>query len=141
MRFEAIPLDSGRTLTHVSYSYGYGISLRLAEKAYFATLGRRKVGFTVNGTDDRGNPIYVGGPRGAIERNAVRYYLAVQSFMDTLGFPEESRFGVRLSEWYDLTDRYRRQLFELDKKDYLSFKTRERSQQATLQQQTPANRP
>jgi hypothetical protein len=133
MRFEALPLDGGRTFVHVSYEYSDSVALRLAEKGYFATLGRGKVGFTVTGTDRNGNPVYIGGPRGAIERNAVRYYLAIQSFMNTLRYPEEKRFSMRIGEWYDLTTRYRRQLFDLDKKDYLTFKTKEHKNQVILQ--------
>jgi hypothetical protein len=133
MRFEAIPLDGGSTFVRVSYDYNYGISLRLAEKIYFATLGLGKVGFTVSGTDTSGNPVYIGGPRGALERNAVRYYFAIQAFMDTLRYPEESRFSMRTSKWYDLTNRYRKQLFEMEKKDYLRFKTEEHKNQVMLQ--------
>jgi len=136
MRFEAIPLDGGRTFVHVSYAYRDSAALRLAGKAYFATLGWGKVGFTVTGTDRSGNPVYIGGPRGAIERNAVRYYFAIQSYMDTLRYPEKNRFSMRISEWYDLTARYRKQLFELDKNDYLTFKTKEHMHQLTLQTAT-----
>jgi hypothetical protein len=134
MRFEAIPLDVRRTFVHVSYEYSGGVALRLAEKAYFATLGRSKVGFTVTGTDGNGKPVYIGGRRGAIERNAVRYYLAIQSFMNTLRYAEERRFDMRISAWYDLTGRYRKQLFDMEKKDYLAIKTREHRNQVTLQQ-------
>lgn len=134
MRFEALPLDGGRTFVHVSYAYSDSVALRLAAKVYFATLGRGKVGFTVTGTDENGKPVYVGGPRGAIERNAVRYYFAIQSFMKTLRYPEKSRFSMRISEWYDLTTRYRKQLFDLDRKEYLASKTREHKNQVTLQQ-------
>lgn len=133
MRFEASALDGGRTLVHVSYTYRYGFSLRMAEKIYFATLGQGKVGFTVNGTDSNGTPVYIGGARGALERNAVRYYFAIQSFMDTVRYPDEGRFAMRISEWYDLTNHHRRQLFEMDKKDYLTFKTAEHKNQEMLQ--------
>jgi hypothetical protein len=133
MRFEAMPLDVRRTFVHVSYDYSNGVALRLAETAYFATLGRSKVGFTVTGTDGNGNPVYIGGRRGAIERNAVRYYLAIQSFMNTLRDAEERRFDMRISAWYDLTGRYRKQLFDMEKKDYLAIKTREHRNQVTLQ--------
>ena len=133
MRFEALPLDGSRTFVHVSYAYSDSVALRLAAKVYFATFGRDKVGFTVAGTDSNGNPVYIGGPRGSIERNAVRYYLAIQSFMNTLRYPEGSRFSMRVSEWYDLTTRYRVQLFELDKEDYLTFKTNEHKNQVILQ--------
>ncbi|MGD0283242.1 MAG: hypothetical protein ABSB95_12875 [Dissulfurispiraceae bacterium] len=133
MRFEALPLDGRRTFVHVSYEYSDSVVLRLAEKLYFATLGWGKVGFTVTGTNSNGKPIYIGGPRGAIERNAVRYYFAIQSFLNALRYPEENRFSMKLSEWYDLTSVYRKQLFDLDKKDYLTFKAKEHLNQVTLQ--------
>jgi hypothetical protein len=133
MRFEAMPLDGGRTFVHVSYAYSDSAALRLAAKVYFATLGRSKTGFTVTGTDSSGKPVYIGGPRGAVERSAVRYYFAIQSFMDTVRYPEENRFSMRTSAWYDLTSRYRQQLYDLDKKDYLEFKTKEHANQVTLQ--------
>ncbi len=133
MTFEALPLDGGRTFVHVSYAYSSSLALRLAEKSYFATLGRSKVGFTVTGTDSNGNPVYIGGRRGAIERNAVRYYFAIQSFLNTVHYPEESRFSKRISQWYDLTNRYRRQLFELEREDYLALKTKEHKNQVALQ--------
>lgn len=140
MRFEALQLDEGRTFVHVSYEYSDSIALRLAAKVYFATLGRSKVGFTVLGTESNGEPIYIGGPRGSIERNAVRYYFAIQSFMDTLRYPEESRFSMRISDWYDLTTRYRKQLFELTREDYLAFKTKDHENQVMLQQQLETGR-
>ncbi len=134
IRFEALPLDEGRTFVHVSYAYRDTVALRFAAKSYFATLGRGKVGFTTTETDRNGNPVYIGGPRGAIERNVVRYYLAIHAFMNSLRYPAESRFSMRINEWYDLTSRYRMQLFDLDKQDYLTFKTREHENQAMLQQ-------
>ncbi|MBF0459381.1 MAG: hypothetical protein HQK99_15940 [Nitrospirae bacterium] len=136
MRFEAVQLDEGRTFVHVSYEYSDSVLVRFAGNLYFLTLGRSKVGFTVTGTDKHGKPIYIGGARGSIERNAVRYYFAIQSFMNTLSYPEESRLNMRLSEWYDITSRYRKQFYELDKlekKDYLAFKTKEHMNQITLQ--------
>jgi hypothetical protein len=133
LRFEALPLDRGRTFVHVSYAYRDTAALRLAAKGYFATLGRDKVGFTVTGTDQNGKPVYIGGPRGAIERNAVRYYLAIQAFMSTMHYPAESRFSMRIGEWHDLSSRYPQQLFDLDRQDYLKFKTAEHEGQVTLQ--------
>jgi len=133
LRFEALPLDGGRTFVHVSYAYHDTAALRLVAKGYFATLGRDKVGFTVTGTAQNGEPVYIGGPRGAIERNAVRYYLAIQAFMGALRYPAERRFSMRISEWYDLTLRYPKQLFDLKKQDYLTFKTTEHENQVTLQ--------
>jgi hypothetical protein len=138
MRFEALPLDGGRTFVHVSYEYSDSVALRLTGKAYFATLGRDKVGFTVTGTGKNGAPVYIGGPRGAIERNAVRYFFAIQTFMNSLQYPENRLFSMRISEWYDLTTRYRKQLFDLEKKEYLTSKTTEHTNQLTLQRQVGA---
>ncbi|KAB0663782.1 hypothetical protein F6V25_15225 [Oryzomonas japonica] len=133
MRFEALPITGDRTFVHVSYAYSDSVALRLVAKIYFATLGRSKVGFTVTGIDGSGKPIYIGGPRGAVERSAVRYFFAIQSFMNTLRYPEESRFSMRINEWYDLTVRYRKQLFDLDRKEYLAAKTKEHENQVILQ--------
>jgi hypothetical protein len=44
-------------------------------------------------------------------------------------------FSVRTGRWYDLTSRCRKQLFDLDKKDYLKFKTKEHMNQVILQRQ------
>lgn len=135
MRFEALAVDEATTFVHVSYTYSDSVALRLATKVYFATLGHSKVGFTVTGTDRNGKPVYIGGPRGSIERNAVRYYFAIQTFMHTSHYPEATRFSASINEWYDLTARYKKQLFDLDKKDYLTFKTAEHKNQLLLQQQ------
>jgi hypothetical protein len=135
MRFEALPLGGGKTFVHVSYAYNDSVALRLAEKAYFATLGRNKVGFTVTGTDKSGIPVYIGGPRGAIERNAVRYYFAIQTCINTLPSPEKTLFSTRINQWYDLTTLYKKQLLDLSKKEYLEAKSREQENQVILQKQ------
>lgn len=135
MRFEALPLNGGRTFVHVSYAYSDSAALRLVAKIYFATLARDKVGFTVTGKDRDGKPVHIGGPRGALERSAVRYYLAIQSFMNTLRYPEENRFSMRINQWHDLTSRFRKQLFDLDKKEYLTSKTAEHRNQVKLQRE------
>lgn len=135
MRFEALPLGGGKTFVHVSYAYNDSRALRLAEKAYFATLGRNKVGFTVTGTDRSGRPVYIGGPRGAIERNAVRYYFAIQTCITTAHSPDKTLFSSRINKWYDLTTRYKKQLLDLSKKEYLESKSREQKNQIILQKQ------
>lgn len=136
MRFEALPLEGGRTFVHVSYTYRDSAALRLAAKIYFATIGRGLVGFTVTGRAGNGEPVYIGGPRGALERSAVRFYFAIQAFINSLRYPEAQRFSMRAGEWFDLTSRYRRQLLDLDRKKYLALKTREHANQAKLQRQT-----
>jgi hypothetical protein len=53
--------------------------------------------------------------------------------MNTLRYPEQRLFSTRLSQWYDLTSRYRKQLFDQDRKEYLTGKTTEHRNQLTLQ--------
>ena len=133
IRCEAAPLDKGRTFIHFSYDYSYGVLARAAIKTYYATIGRDKRGFSIIATGKTGDPVYVGGVRGSLERNAVRYYLAIQSYMDTLKIPPKQRFEKRNSRWYDLTARFPRQLYELDKGEYLANKRREHNNQLMLQ--------
>ena len=130
--FEAIPHADG-TFIHFSYSYRYKLMARMANTAYLVGLGNRKVGFSVVGTDKKGKPKYIRGIKGIIERNAVRYFLAVDAFLDTLDIPVEQRFEQRIARWYDLTNLYPTQLYELQKQDYLRYKRKERAQQLRLQ--------
>ena len=134
LELEAMPLDSGATFVHLGYAYRYGFGTRMAMAGYFATLGSDKVGFSVVGANAKGDPIYVAGVEGLIERNSVRYQLAIQAYLDTLAVPEEQRFERRIARWFDLTERFRPQLFELEQEEYLRNKRRERSDQLRLQQ-------
>jgi hypothetical protein len=130
---ELIPLDKDKTLLHLSYSFGYGRLGRMAMKSYFATIGRGKIGFSTVSTDDHGNLVYVGGIKAAIERNVVRYYCAILSYLDSLKFPADQQFEKRINRWYDLTDRHKRQLYELEKVQYISNKRLEQKNQVALQ--------
>jgi hypothetical protein len=106
IRLEAVPLEKAVTFIHFSYDYSYGLLARAAMKTYYATIGRDKKGFSIIATGKKGDPVYAGGVRGSVERNAVRYYLAVQVYMDTLGIPTKQRFEKMISRWYDLTARF-----------------------------------
>jgi hypothetical protein len=53
--------------------------------------------------------------------------------MTALRYPEKSLLSTRTSQWYDLTSHYRRQLFDLEKKEYLESKTTEHKNQVNLQ--------
>jgi len=132
IRLEAVPLDGGKSFVHFSYSYRTGTMATMAIKSYFATVARDKVGFsTVAGAN--GKQVLITGVRGAVERNAVRYYLALECFLDALKTPEKDRFERRINQWYDLTARYPRQLKEVEKGEYLSNKRRELQNQWALQ--------
>ena len=122
---EAIPLDARRTFIHLSYSYGFGTMSRLAMAAYLGTAGRDKIGFTLSGKDDAGKPVYIGGLRGATERNAMRYFLAIEAYLGSLSAPERERVAKRLADWFAATERYPRQLHEMDRAEYLAMKEKE----------------
>ncbi|MGE5337889.1 MAG: hypothetical protein ACM3PU_08670 [Gemmatimonadota bacterium] len=119
---EAIPLDGGRSFFHLAYSYSYGTVARLAMQGYLGTIGRDKVGFTVVGHTPEGQPVYVGDMRGVVERNAMRYYLAIDAYLDSLKLPARERVEYRLREWFAATERYPLQLHELSEREYLEMK-------------------
>jgi hypothetical protein len=123
--FEAVPLEREQTFVRLTYSYAYGAMARLAMEAYLQTIGRAKVGFTVVGRQPDGQPIYVSGVRGVVERNAMRYYLAVVAYLDALSAPPQEQFEKRLRDWFALTERYALQLHEMAQNDYLDMKRRE----------------
>jgi RNase P subunit RPR2 len=75
----------------------------------------------------------VRGLQGVIERNAMRYYFAIQSYLNTQEVEKSKRFESRISSWFDLTEKYHKQLYELDKPDYLKYKKMERKDQIRLQ--------
>jgi hypothetical protein len=130
----AVPLDPRRTFMHLSYSYGYGFAGRLAMQGYLATAGADKVGFTVTGKDGNGQPIYIGGMRGAIERNAMRYYLAIDAYLASRRAPPDQQMEKRIQTWFDATERYSRQLHEMDRATYVAMKRGEyERQQASIQ--------
>lgn len=122
---ELAALPAGGSFLRLNYSYRYGLAARLALQGYLATLGRDKVGFSIVGRAADGSPIQVEGLRGAVERNTVRYYLAVMAYLDALDLPAAQRPERRLQAWFDATERHPRQLHELDRDDYLAMKRRE----------------
>ena len=102
-------------------------------RVYLATIARKKVGFSIGGKDWRGNDELVRGPRGATERNIVRYLLAIETYFATMDVPPEQRFMERLENWFDATEQFRRQLYELPRKEYIANKIKERFNQEILQ--------
>ncbi len=122
---EAAPLENGTTFLHLSYSYGFGLSGKIAMQVYLGTIGRNKVGFTVTGKTNEGQPFYVDGMRGLVERNTMRYYLAIESYLGAMAVPEQTRFEKRIGDWFNASERYARQLHEIERDDYLNMKRRE----------------
>ena len=128
---ELAALDERRSFLHLSYSYGYGVVARVAMQAYLATIGRDKVGFSVVGRKADGQPLHIASTRGVVERNTMRYYLAVESYLGSLSLPPAQRFEKRLADWHAGVERYPLQLHELELGEYLALKrTQLRRQQA-----------
>jgi hypothetical protein len=123
--FEAVPIDAQRSFIRMAYSYGYGFAARLAMQAYLSTMGSGKVGFSVVGRTPDGKPVYIDSVRGVIERNTMRYYLAIDAYLDSLAAPPGERLERRLNGWYAATERYPRQLHEMEKGDYMTMKRQE----------------
>lgn len=125
---EAVDIGKGHTFLHLTYSYGFGMAGRLAMKTYLATIGSAKVGFTQTSSGD-----YIGGVRGLVERNTMRYYLAIDAYLGSLAIPADKRVDQRFETWFDATEQYPRQLHELDRQEYLQMKKHEYQRQQVAQ--------
>ena len=125
---EAVDIGKGRTFLHLTYSYGFGMAGRIAMKTYLATIGAAKVGFTQASNGD-----YVGGVRGLVERNTMRYYLAIDAYLGSLSLPADKRVDQRFATWFDATEQYPRQLHEVSRQEYLQMKKNEYQRQQTAQ--------
>ena len=93
--------------------------------AYLGTLGRDKVGFTVVGRLADGQPRHVGGMRGVVERNSMRYYLAIEAFLGARASPGQSRAEKSFRDWVAAIERYPRQLHDMEQGEYLAMKRKE----------------
>ena len=126
---EATPLNNNQTFLHFTYAYSFGLSGRLAMKGYLATIGKDKIGFSIL-SEQNGKPEYVQGVRGVVERNTMRYYLAIDAYLAAANTAnndntENGQLKRRLENWFDSTERYAMQLHEVEKTDYLSMKRSE----------------
>lgn len=126
---EAVDAADGKTFLHLSYSYAVSIVGRMAMSAYLGTTGRDKVGFTITGMKPDGQPRYIGGVRGLMERNTMRYYLAVDSFLAATGAAPAARMERSLQAWFTAVERYPRQLHDMERGEYLQMKRAEHLRQ------------
>jgi hypothetical protein len=126
IEMQAMPLPGGRSFMRLHYSYAFGGAARLATKGYFATVGSGKPGFSRQGNS------YVHGVRGAVERNAMRYYLAVESYLASQSQLPGRQFSSRIERWFDATEQYRPQLHEMERAEYLAMKQHQYARQHEL---------
>ena len=114
-------------LLYMSLSYLSSFTSRLGTSVYLSTVGSDKVGFSKHKTDE-GDIEYIQGVEGIIERNVMRYFLALSVYL------ENGNKQQMLERWFDATEQYARQLNEVEKEDYLQAKQQEYQQQAEMQQ-------
>jgi hypothetical protein len=136
-QLEAAGVD-GRTIVALRSSYVPSIVTKVITAIYLATVGRNRVGFTREDAGSDGSPRYVKGFRGLVERSAMRYYLAFETFLDFESVPPTHRFEDCINAVYDVMERYPTQLHDMEKAEYLDVKRRERQNQIRLQQQLDA---
>ncbi|HET9206786.1 MAG TPA: hypothetical protein VFO28_11150 [Burkholderiaceae bacterium] len=122
---QAAPLDAQRSLIHLSYGYSFGGVARMATQAYMTTAGRDKVGFTITGKTKEGDPVFINGVRGMVERNAMRYFLAIEAYFGAMSAPSAQQQEKRLQDWFALTEEHPRQLHEMERHEYLANKRRD----------------
>jgi len=126
---EATSIKGGRTFLHFTYAYAFGLAGNLAMQGYLATIGSDKVGFTVTGKAPDDTTSYIKGVRGVVERNTMRYYLAIDAYLSGLNTPGKEQLEQRLLRWYQSIEQYPRQLHEVELNDYLAMKRREYQRQ------------
>jgi hypothetical protein len=123
---QATALPDGRSFLHFSYAYDSTTLTRMVTQAYLATIGRGKVGFTIVGQRTDGTPDYLGGIRGLVERNAMRYFLAIEAYLGAVGVAPADQFEKRLDIWFSAIERYPRQLHDVERAHYLEVKRADR---------------
>ena len=129
---EAMALPDAKTLLHLTYSYAVNLAGRMAMQTYLATIGRDKVGFSVSRMRADGQADYIGGVRGVVERNTMRYYLAIDSYLGAGRVAPPAQFEQRLENWFAAVERYPRQLHEMERKEYLEMKRAEHLRQQAM---------
>jgi 1-acyl-sn-glycerol-3-phosphate acyltransferase len=123
---EAVPIDAARSFIHLGYAFGYGVIGHAAMHGYLTTVASDKVGFTLAKPTVAGQaPVYVDGTRGLVERNTMRYYLAIDAYLASLPLAPADRTEKRLQLWFDATEKFPRQLHEMDRAAYLEMKRKE----------------
>ncbi len=127
IELETAPLADGKTFMHLRYGYEFGTAARLAMQGYLATVAAGKVGFSTTANGPGGE--LVAGVRGAVERNTMRYYLAIDAYLSSLGLPENQQQQARLVRWFDASEQYPRQLHEISRAEYLAMKKDELARQ------------
>jgi len=127
----AIPLE-GQTLLYLKSRYAPGRVTRMATNTYVNVFAHDKPGFTEIQKPGGEKKLITGFPA-VIERSSVRAYLALKAYMINFHLPPAKRFEACLGTWYDLNRPYKKQLYELERDEYLQIKRREHQNQLRIQ--------
>ena len=125
---QAIAVGPNKSFIHLHYSYSSSLAGRLATGVYLQTLGRGKVGFSKEQAEASrpADAHWVGGVRGIIERNTMRYFMGLSCALQFAGTEAPTqRFAQMAPCWYDDTERYPQQLHEMGRSEYLEMKRAE----------------
>jgi len=125
LRVQAIAVGPNKSFIHLHYSYSSSLAGRLATGVYLQTLGRGKVGFSKEQAEASrpADAHWVGGVRGIIERNTMRYFMGLSCGLQFAGTDAPAqRFAQMAPCWYDDTERYPQQLHDMGRADYLEMK-------------------
>jgi len=132
VELRAVPFN-GQTLISVNSLYAPGRLTRMATYTYINVFARDKPGFTMVKPAGADRPLPITGFPAIIERSSVRAYLALKSMMVNRHLRPDQQYEARLRTWYDLNVPYNKQLYELERSQYLDIKRRERANQLRLQ--------
>ena len=113
----------------MSYAYGYGFAGRVAMQTYLATIGSAEGRLHRARQEADGKPVYQAGVLGLLERNTMRYYLAIDAYLSAYSLPAAEQPERRIREWYASTERYAEQLHEMEQNEYLDMKRKEMRRQ------------
>ena len=130
IELEVLRVEEG-TLLHIHSSYRPSWLSSVLTSTYLSTVGRNKVGFSRIEEEGESRPVQ--GIKGIIERNVMRYQLAIKAFLDTQSLPEATRHEVTLISWFTQNDSYPH-LPELDQAAPLEILREEWHNQHHLQQ-------
>lgn len=134
LRVQAIAVGPNKSFIHLHYSYSSSLAGRLATGVYLQTLGRGKVGFSKEQAEASrpADAHWVGGVRGIIERNTMRYFMGLSCGLQFAGTDAPAqRFAQMAPCWYDDTERYPQQLREMARQEYLDMKGAEYARDAS----------
>jgi hypothetical protein len=123
---QAMPLPDGRSFMRLHYSYAVGGAAKLATRAYLATAGGGKVGFSREGGTLRA---WTSRRRGTQRACATTCGgILLRSLAQSPG----RQFSSRIERWFDATEQYRPQLHEIERGEYLAMKQHEYVRQQSL---------